>query len=59
MGKLLIAAALLIGGYLVHTGHIKIGDRGFRASASGGGGYSSAPGSVAGGVIGAAAKIGN
>jgi hypothetical protein len=58
MGKLLIAAGLAMAGYLVHTGQIQIGDRGFRASA-GSGGYSSASGNVAGAVVGAAAKIGN
>lgn len=58
MGRLLIAAGLAMVAYLVHTGQIKIGDTGFRSSAVGGG-YSAAPRTVTGGVVGAAAKIGN
>ncbi len=59
MGRLLIAAALGIGAYLVHTGQLQIGGSGLRQTTGAVGGYSAAPRTVSGGVTRAASNIGN
>ena len=61
MQKLPIAAALLAAGYFAYTEYVP-GAGGLRPSSSSSGGFSAMTGasrSVAGGVVGAAARIGN